>query len=318
MIFILIGRLTPKSPKIPDPSSFDSGLDGLAVAAQLIERDEGLNEKARLVRLAEGEGLRPTKGSGYTRYDTRRGMASKINDALDVVDERLLVAEKEIYNIRSNIYENLPNWRKGLVRWVKIRSLSRAAIISVKMATIAFGCGVILSSIFPEFYREIIEISGLASKHIFFEIVDSELTAALIVPVVIGYGTLAFSYWKGRDIVYATIDHNQLYQWQYIEDKWNPDEGYEDFDIYRNLIAEETSEEQEGHATTDSGNHWSNVLGVSLEANADEIKAAYRNLMKAYHSDRVVNLGPKLQAVAEEETKRINLAYEQAKNAISG
>ncbi len=58
------------------------------------------------------------------------------------------------------------------------------------------------------------------------------------------------------------------------------------------------------------------MLGVTPSATPDEIKAAYRNLMKGYHSDRVVGLGQKLRDLADEESKRINIAYDEAKTSL--
>jgi DnaJ-class molecular chaperone len=52
--------------------------------------------------------------------------------------------------------------------------------------------------------------------------------------------------------------------------------------------------------------HWSEVLGISPNATAEEVTEAYRRLAKAYHPD--VNL--KLDAV--DRTKAINKAYEES------
>ena len=55
------------------------------------------------------------------------------------------------------------------------------------------------------------------------------------------------------------------------------------------------------------------MLGVAPNATAAEIKAAYREAIKAYHSDKVASLGKKLRELAEEESKRINVAYDKAR-----
>lgn len=64
-----------------------------------------------------------------------------------------------------------------------------------------------------------------------------------------------------------------------------------------------------------TGELWHDVLGVKPDSSLVEIKAAFRREMMAYHSDRVATLGRKLQELAERESKRINLAYEQARKA---
>lgn len=58
-----------------------------------------------------------------------------------------------------------------------------------------------------------------------------------------------------------------------------------------------------------AGSH--DVLGVAATASHDEIKQAYRRLMKAHHPDRVAGLSKAEQARAEERSKEINLAYAQ-------
>jgi len=52
------------------------------------------------------------------------------------------------------------------------------------------------------------------------------------------------------------------------------------------------------------------VLGLSEEASHEEIKAAYKQLVKQYHPDRLVSLGEEFRAMAERKMKLINAAYE--------
>lgn len=58
-----------------------------------------------------------------------------------------------------------------------------------------------------------------------------------------------------------------------------------------------------------TGSH--DILGVSATASHDEIKQAYRRLMKEHHPDRVAGLSKAEQAQAEERSKEINRAYAQ-------
>jgi DnaJ like chaperone protein len=52
------------------------------------------------------------------------------------------------------------------------------------------------------------------------------------------------------------------------------------------------------------------ILNISRDADIETIKKAYRELATKYHPDKVVNLGPEIQKLAEEKFKAINEAYQ--------
>jgi hypothetical protein len=62
------------------------------------------------------------------------------------------------------------------------------------------------------------------------------------------------------------------------------------------------------------GAEWAQVLGVRPDAAPDEIRRAYLKLIGVYHPDRVGRLPHVDQRLAGEEARRINLAYQAAKN----
>ncbi len=53
------------------------------------------------------------------------------------------------------------------------------------------------------------------------------------------------------------------------------------------------------------------VLGVPLEANATEIKKAFRQKMMMNHPDKLSGLDPELQKIANDRTVKITKAYER-------
>ncbi len=57
---------------------------------------------------------------------------------------------------------------------------------------------------------------------------------------------------------------------------------------------------------------WFAVLGLSPAATIEDVRNAYKALIKQNHPDRVHGMAPVFRALAEAETKRINAAYRQA------
>ena len=57
---------------------------------------------------------------------------------------------------------------------------------------------------------------------------------------------------------------------------------------------------------------WHEILGVSAEATADQIRDAYKHLVSKYHPDKVDTLGQELRDLAERKTQEITAAYRGA------
>jgi len=77
------------------------------------------------------------------------------------------------------------------------------------------------------------------------------------------------------------------------------------------LAAAETSPALNAGAPADEAD-WHVVLGLTPAAAAEDIKEAYKLLIKQNHPDRVHDMAPAFRALAEAQTKKINAAYEQA------
>ena len=87
--------------------------------------------------------------------------------------------------------------------------------------------------------------------------------------------------------------------------------GYVIYWIYHDVKRQLQSSEPEGPAPQNSAalEHAFSALGLQSDATAAEIKTAYQELVQQYHPDRVVDLGPELQEVADRKTKELNAAY---------
>ena len=72
------------------------------------------------------------------------------------------------------------------------------------------------------------------------------------------------------------------------------------------------------HADPNGSDNCFVILGLSPAATEDEIKDAYRAKVRQNHPDRVHGLAPAFHALAEAETKKLNMAYEEALVVIQG
>jgi len=61
--------------------------------------------------------------------------------------------------------------------------------------------------------------------------------------------------------------------------------------------------------------NWITILGVSEAATIEEVKDAYKALIKQNHPDRVQGMSAVFKDLAEAETKKINAAYREALNS---
>lgn len=57
---------------------------------------------------------------------------------------------------------------------------------------------------------------------------------------------------------------------------------------------------------------WSDIFGVSPSASLEELRKAYKTLIKQNHPDRIHGMSPALIKLAEAETRRLNAAYQEA------
>lgn len=62
---------------------------------------------------------------------------------------------------------------------------------------------------------------------------------------------------------------------------------------------------------------WFAVFGLPPSATVEDIKAAYRRLIKQNHPDRVHGMSPAFRKLAEAETQRLNAAFSQALISVS-
>ena len=55
------------------------------------------------------------------------------------------------------------------------------------------------------------------------------------------------------------------------------------------------------------------ILEISSQATWPEIKQAYQDRIRQYHPDRLADMAPELQEIAQQRSAEINAAYEKLK-----
>jgi hypothetical protein len=84
-------------------------------------------------------------------------------------------------------------------------------------------------------------------------------------------------------------------------------------------IAEAGADAAPGTDTTEAGadRAWHDVLGLPSSATIEQVKEAFKRLVKQNHPDRLHDMSPALRTLAETETKRLNAALRQALVTVS-
>jgi DnaJ domain len=85
--------------------------------------------------------------------------------------------------------------------------------------------------------------------------------------------------------------------------------------IVDQLDAEEADQDQspqKDSSDVDQHDSWFAVLGLAHSATIEQVKEAYKTLIKQNHPDRVNGMSSALRKLAEAETKKLNAAYRHA------
>jgi hypothetical protein len=230
----------------------------------------------------------------------------------------------------------LPKWRAGYEEWATQHALKdalRPSLFAYGTAALAFY---LWSASEPQAFFA-------AQTLLLFNAFGLVLVSPLIGASLAGCAVFFVARASAEKKLLKDLDGSTGTPWRTLEAKWSPATDARLFfnekpGAERNQEndhndraggqdkggAHQGRSEQKEEAKKDGGERepprpapWHEVLGVKPTASPEEIKAAYREAIKAYHSDKVASLGKKLRDLAEDESKRINVAYGQARQTLA-
>ncbi|MGU3657527.1 MULTISPECIES: J domain-containing protein [unclassified Methylobacterium] len=299
-------------PALSDPAGFHDGGIARSVAKLLGEKEAWTRRRREQYGRGSLEGLHLTKGSGETRFDTRGRLGRELNATLDAAETALLRIEGAVRDARLRVGADIPPWRAEFEGWVR----RYAVKLAVLHGLVAFGVATVVLYVWSLARPD---AAYAAQGFLLWDPLPPRvLISPLVGAAVLAYATFAVALRVHRRRLPERIDRDRAAAWLHLEARWSPHTDADDYFVAdRSEIPrdEERTERRREAQQTPPDPSWHEVLGVAATASEGEIKTAYREAIKGYHSDRVATLGPKLRALAEEESKRINVAYDAARKA---
>lgn len=306
LILIYIGSLrSRRAPLVHPPFAFDDSEDG-RVLADLVEKRRA---KLRFIRdqyaIGFANNLMLTAKSEEKLFHAGSRLGKELNSRLEEGFHAASILHDNIKRHRDGVLDRMPDWYGPIDQWARNKRLNAAAAIGIAtaVATVAI---LDATDLLPS------ETASAMSAALLWNPMPDLLgglyisaTAVALLMAFASYAVLSSHYWQSVEPAYVD-------GWRALENKWQtPVE-----DEWHVSAASEPHAENTGYSSI-YDETWHSVLRVDPDADIDDIRAAYRDLIRTYHPDLVAALGPRLREVAEEESKRINTAYAEAQ-AIRG
>jgi hypothetical protein len=236
-------------------------------------------------------------------------MGKRLNAQVIKLDGEFAKVLGQIEQLKSQVEARLVAWLERFERWRSYSSARSAFRVALCTYVIVLAA---LLMVQPESVRN---FSATVSQHIWFPTAILSSTYGAIVVASGASATIGALTWIARfRQLYSEFPGGDDFDPTWVEDE------VETLDSFVNSYWENEGEGEGEPEFSDDDTEWDEqpkklscyeILGVGSNASAAEIRTAYREKIKQYHPDRVAALGPKLKAVAERETKMLNVAYEE-------
>lgn len=211
------------------------------------------------------------------------------------------------WDIKSNI-RNYKNLAPELQILFQVRKPRPECLEAIKLLSVGILPQIVFSfSSLNLSCARALEFKSLISE--LENVIKLELRDRDPFPLVIHICDILFNI-KNLKVILNFIDSELIpkYQEEYSQKQKEKYQNYREY--YRERYTQ-SNQRSQSYYTSSNDYSWESILGVSRNCSAQELKSAYRNLSFKYHPD--INKSKE----AEEKMKKINSAYEMAKQFVS-
>lgn len=308
---LLVEPVTSSAPILPAADEFDTSEQERQISNWLREKRDAEIEKQACYQTGQDAGIQLTKGSGYKWFSERGDKGKQLNEQIRHCEAIISRTEQFIEHTKSEVYRNIPNWSADFREWSNLRARHEAIRASLSSAGILILLCYVVGAIFYSSIKEGIDyLGGLLlwkpSQNLFLEpaAVAFMMCAALF----------ALSWQARKRTLLELLEDSRSDAWRKITRKWAPySETFEHFEFADSEEPLHRQNQDENGAGFPSKPSCWDVLGISADASIEAIRSAYIAALKGCHPDKVAHLSPALREVAEQEAKKLNLAFEEAK-----
>ncbi len=308
-LLIYVGtKSTP--PALPNLANFDPKDQNERIEALVPLANQLSGQIRRLYFEGQNDGIefRNWRDGDGPRFREHSKKGKVLNRGLDEFEGNLNSCLKEIRSIKHQVSANIPDWRRPFDEWRHAATLKKAFVFGVIIYLITIVAAIPFTG----------ELSRSAESVVFLNLLPTALYAPSVAASFVSALAVIVVRMSAFGNLENLVDHAFVEKWEALNAKWDPNadvidecgDGFDDTDASGTDDDQAWNEDGEVDETENLARPWYVVLGIDEKASIAEIKTAWREGMKQYHPDRVAGLGPKLQALAEEETKELNGAYQ--------
>ena len=292
------------APAIGNPDRFDDNIAWREITELLVKRKNLLNQLRKQYELGFANGLDVTAKSDCRLFHAGSKLGKQLNHNIELGYSELRLIVIAIEEIRMDILSKIPDWRPPVDHWLNLKRLNFAITISIMT---------LLASYLLFYYAIPPDVAEFASRALLWNPDPDVITGRLVFACGVT-GVVFIAVWQLKEERgWEKVEHETFSKWRSLEAKWGFEIEGEHFD------ASSDQEDNNYYSKTDEtqpnpeSEAWHEILNVDKTASPEEIKQAYKQAIKQYHPDRVSGLGERIQKVAEQESKRINAAFAEAK-----